>query len=109
MSVNLERDLSIRWKILCVYYDKMYSESKEKINPLYKMAKEENVDHKIITANAIFLHDENYLDSENFLAELSKSLSSSSFISPVSGSALNSSSFSASMATSRACLSLGSF
>ena len=62
MSVNLERDLEIQWKLLCIYYDKLYSLSKEGPDPTYKLAQDENIDYRIINTNVICLIDEHFLE-----------------------------------------------
>jgi len=61
MSVNLERDLEIRWKILCIYYDQLYSKDRSGGDPVYKFAKEEGIDQNIVDANVIYLIDEGLL------------------------------------------------
>jgi len=61
MSVNLDRDLAIRWKLLCTYYDKLYSNSRERPDPVYKLAQDEKIDISIVYANTIFLIEENLL------------------------------------------------
>ena len=61
MSVNLERDLEIRWKILCIYYDVLYSQERQGQDPMYKFAQDEGIDHKIVNANVMYLLDEGLL------------------------------------------------
>lgn len=61
MSVNLERDLKIRWKLLCIYYDRLYSQKREGPDPMYKLAQDEGIDQNIVNANVIYLLDEGLL------------------------------------------------
>ena len=61
MSVNLERDLEIRWKLLCIYYDTLYSQERGGSDPMYKFAQDEGIDQKIVNANVIYLLDEGLL------------------------------------------------
>jgi len=61
MSVNLERDLKIRWTLLCIYYNKLYSQEKERPDPIFKFAQDEGIDQKIVNANVIYLLDEGFL------------------------------------------------
>lgn len=61
MSVNLERDLAIRWKLLCIYYDRLITNSRERPDPVYKLAQDEKIDISVVYANTIFLIEENLL------------------------------------------------
>lgn len=61
MSINLERDLEIRWKLLCIYYDQLYSQEKIRPDPMYKFAQDEGIDQKVVNANVIYLLDEGLL------------------------------------------------
>jgi len=61
MSVNLERDLEIRWKLLCIYYDRLYSQERDGPDPMYKFAQDGEIDQKIVNANVIYLLDEGLL------------------------------------------------
>lgn len=64
MSVNIERDLEIRWKLLCIYYDELYSKDRSRPDPAYKLSQDEGIDYNIVNANVIYLIDEGLLHGD---------------------------------------------
>ena len=61
MSVNLERDLEIRWKLLCIYYNQLYSQERTRPDTKIKLAQDEGIEQKVVNANIIYLLDEGLL------------------------------------------------
>ena len=61
MEINQERDIRIRTTILFEYYNRLYGKSENPEIHFYNFPELKDIDNDIISANAIYLIDENFV------------------------------------------------